>query len=890
MTNRFRSCHTIRLLPMLMLGIISGSFCPGGSILAYLIIFTSLFFYIRNFLQPSFELTDRSLHVLEGNGVSKKIISKLEKLINHEYTTKTECKEAIEEAVGDPSFLHKAMAIEYARKNAILPVACLFFAWGYLSLQPYVSPEFPSDHVIHFTDKHKWLIVGVVDEKPVRQKGRLKFILRVETLGSSYTSVTGKISVTTLQDVQGLSEGDRISFVSRIKSIRNFNNPGGFDYERYMAFKKVWASAYILENYHIDVLEKSPGKGRLEEFRNKISALIDETGPGKHVGVLKALITGDRSEISEPVRKDFSQAGIAHLLAISGLHIDIIWNLTFFFVRWLFFSRLGFFYWKARVRSSAVILSLFPVMMYALFSGMSIPTQRALIMFTILSISFVKEEEYDSLNALALAGILILFIYPYALFSASFQLSFCAIFSIIYGSSQVRHKISMITDDTADHPGNPNSLMAFFRPSEEEKRAARKAVRSGGVEKLFSLFWVSMSAILGTLPFIMLHYNKVTLVGLFSNFIFIPVIGFIVVPLGLLSVFLYPFSIQWALQCISISGFMLANTLQTITPSYFEISCFYVLGWAILNLRNIYMRKVAKLVIGLVIIAGAADVCYWMNQRFWHEDLRVTVIDVGQGGSSLLEIPGGECLLVDGGGFPDRSTFDVGERIVAPLLLKKRIKTIDKIVLSHPDSDHMNGLLHIAGHFNVREIWTNNDISEKINSHEFMKILDENDIRQPGLDEILHARDIKGADIEVLYPPDDFVDHKKEDGWRKKSNNNSLVLRVTLGSLSFLFPGDIEAQAEKELVSMAGDRLKSTVLIAPHHGSKTSSSDEFLDAVSPEYVIISSGWNNRFQLPHQSVLDKYRARGYQIYRTDMQGAISISTDGESLSVSGFRTP
>lgn len=217
------------------------------------------------------------------------------------------------------------------KKPAFLWLVLFCFAWGYFSVQPFASPRFPPNHVINFTDKYKWLIIGVIDEKPIKSENRLKFNLEVETLGSNRTPVTGKIRVSTSGNVPELSRGDKISFVAMVKSIRNFGNPGGFDYERYMAFKRVWATAYVHESYGIDILEKGPEKGRLEDFRGKISALIDETKPGKHIGILKAMIIGDKGEISQSLREDFSRAGIAHLLAISGLHIGIIAGLAFIF-------------------------------------------------------------------------------------------------------------------------------------------------------------------------------------------------------------------------------------------------------------------------------------------------------------------------------------------------------------------------------------------------------------------------------------------------------------------------------------------------------------------------------------------------------------------------------
>ena len=796
-------------------------------------------------------------------------------------------------------------------KNVFLSPLLLFFALGYLSLQPYVAPMFPQDHIIHFADDNKWLITGIIDEKPVKDKDRISFVLQAEKLGRK-THVTGKIRVTASENIPELSLGDRISFVSMIKSIRNFNNPGGFDYQQYMAFQKIWVSASVKTDYPIYILEKNSEKRVIDDFRDNISKLIDETGPGDHVGVLKALIIGDNNEISESVRQDFNQAGIAHILSISGFHLDILGYILFYILRYLLFLSKTI-RWNAWIKKIAITSSLIPVIGYGYFSGMSIPTQRAVIMFAMSTITLLYEKEHDSMYNLIIAAMIILIIYPHALFSVSFQLSFLGVFSMLYGSPKIHYKLNPL------------------------------------VRLLFSFFSVTLFAIFGTTPFIMLYYKNVTLIGLFSNFIFVPIICFIVIPLGLFSMLLYMISSQAASWCINASAFILANTLEIVTPTYLEILILYLLGWAILNIMRIqpdkdtdnknnkelvfeepqdferltylifklyhnirsriiefkqllketinsifipisydkkdkFKRNLAKIVLVILTIISICDIAYWINYRFFHNDLRITMIDVGQGSSALVEIPGGACFLIDGGGSPDDSDFDVGEKIVMPFLLKKRIKTLDAVILSHPDSDHLNGLIYILKNLNVKEVWSNHDTTEEKSYKEFTEIINKKSIPHLKSGD-LPAKEINGVNIEVLYPPADYMN--KKETWRKKPNNNSLVVKITFGDCSFLFPGDIEAEAEAELVGIAGDKLKSTVLIAPHHGSKTSSTQEFLYKVKPEYVIVSAGWKNSFNLPHPSVTKRYTERECQIFRTDENGAIHITSDGKTLNIKAY---
>jgi len=412
----------------------------------------------------------------------------------------------------------------------------------------------------------------------------------------------------------------------------------------------------------------------------------------------------------------------------------------------------------------------------------------------------------------------------------------------------------------------------------------------------------------------MFYFGQVTLVGLFANFIFIPVIGYFVLPMGLLSVFLYPISSELASHCIRISAFGLSNTIEVLRPTYLEILGFYILIWMSLTAaesrllasraavagsdksrtddddvsQRISIEKLFKILTVIMLIASLGNICYWLHERFWHRDLRVTVIDVGQGSSALVELPGGHCFLIDGGGSSVNSSFDVGERILAPFLLKKRIRTIDNIVLSHPDGDHLEGLLYIMRNFNVKNVWTSGDESNSASYFDFMKIITERQFAAPDFKEIFRSQEISGVQIEVLYPPPDFTDKRDTDIWRQEKNNNSMVLKFTFGEISFLFPGDIEAEAENELVRTAGDKLKSTVLVAPHHGSKTSSTEAFLDAVNPKYVIISAGWKNHFHFPHPSVMKRYDKRNYHIFRTDQDGAVMMSAKGVRLKTETYR--
>ena len=815
------------------------------------------------------------------------------------------------------------------KKTAGLIPIILYVALGYVAIQPWVAPHFSANHIQNFSDETRWQIAGVVDSHPVAAKYLKKFVLRADTLTHKKTSypVTGKIQVTIRGQGPVFARGDRVVFRSRLRQPRNFNNPGGFNYRRFMAFKGLWRTAYT-KGSRLQVVQRASSGDlvqQLDDVRRALAALIDRAGKGPSAAVLKALVIGDRSAISSEVRDGFNRAGVGHILAISGLHIGIVATVAFFFFHNLL-RRVRPLLWRAWTRKGAAIFSLVPVCIYGLVSGMSPSTQRAVIMVGAFLMTFLVEREGDTLNTLALAAFIILIWFPPALFSISFQLSFAAVISILYGLSCIQKAASI--DGQNAKSGMANQL---FR-------------------KLGGFFLISLLAICGTLPLVMFYFNQISLIGLFANFVVVPLVGFVVIPCGLLTLFIYPVSSQIAYGCVKICLFVLDYVLlainyfadlpfaaiKTFTPSPFEIVCYYVLGWVVLNglntrqapasYRNLpnataehasaqqwYLKpqgrfslyrlfsrvaSVHKLltagsaakrgaIIGLVVVlALLVDAGYWFARRHLNSDLRVTYIDVGQGNSALLELPGGHTVLIDGGGFSDNNTFDMGARVLAPFLWRKKIKTIDTLVLSHPNSDHLNGLIFIARYFNVKTIWTNNETQATQGYDRLQNIISRKQINLPDFQHMPRQLLINGVEFCFLYPPADFLTQKASQKWRS-TNNNSLVVKVSFGDISFLFAGDIMAEAERELVDIAGADLACDVLLVPHHGSRTSSSQPFLLRVEPEVAVFSAGWKNRFRFPHATVLAAYEKIGCRTFRTDQNGAIMIKTDGNCLTVKPF---
>ena len=297
------------------------------------------------------------------------------------------------------------------------------------------------------------------------------------------------------------------------------------------------------------------------------------------------------------------------------------------------------------------------------------------------------------------------------------------------------------------------------------------------LHELIGFFAVTAVATIGTLPLVMTYFQQVSLIGVLTNCLFVPMVGFIVIPLGLLSVLL-----SWIWSPLAVWGLQLAGWLldiavagierfaalpfaavQTFVPTWFETVCYYLLLAAFLSLigpmriaevgcgqmashGNVRTDKEKKKRVALfaslrphsrwmaaaavLAVAGALiDAGYWIHRRLLHGDLHITVIDVGQGSAALLELPGGSCMLVDGGGFADNAVFDIGQRVLAPLLRRKKILTVDTLVLTHPNSDHLNGLIYIADRFAVKQIWSNGEKRDTLGYRRLQEVLDRRSVR-----------------------------------------------------------------------------------------------------------------------------------------------------------------
>jgi competence protein ComEC len=644
-----------------------------------------------------------------------------------------------------------------------------------------------------------------------------------------------------------LHAGDRIRASARLSEGAAFRNFGGFSYDRYLQGRNVHRRAFAKSSLLVEKTGSPPRSSPLAVISRLRSALQqtlearfpsrDGTDISPRGAILEALLLGEDGRMDSETIVSLQQTGLYHLFAISGGHIAIITFLLFSLFRLVRMSQ----------KLSYLALILFLVFYTFLVEG-SPSVLRATFMTLAFLIGRLLWKDVLALNTISWSAFILLLANPASFFDAGFELTYAATLAIILFCPPLLRRLPRL-------------------PLKTSEMAA-----------------LSFSASLGVLPIIASSFNRVTFASFFLNFAAIPLVGLI---MGLGYVFL-PLAAAFpgpAGALVPVLDFLLSLfsrlshlldglpflSYRVPDPHGWTVAGYYLfLGLLLIRPRFRGQRALAAALFSAFL---AVLVTYPFSPS--SPDLKVTMIDVGQGDSILVEFPGRTRMLIDAGGFAD-SAFDVGEKIVSPLLWRKGIKRVDFLVLTHPHPDHLKGLPAVARNFRVGEFWQAFPPESEPAYEELMKALPRGTPRlRVGRG---FRREASGALVEVLHPGG-AGPPVGPDG----ENDHSLVLRVSLGRTAFLFPGDIGAEAEREILE-AGREVRSSVLKSPHHGSGSSSSGPFLDRVRPRIILISVGRGNRYGFPSPQVLGRYQGLGAEVYRTDLHGAIEVSTNGRRLRV------
>lgn len=656
-------------------------------------------------------------------------------------------------------------------------------------------------------------------------------------------------------DIATVRPGERWQLTVRLKRPHGNANLHGFDYEAWLLEQRVRATGYVrsdaqntLKNIRLASFVPSP-KNFIENFRYGLREKISAALQGKeYAGIVVALVVGDQRGIAQSDWQLFNRAGIGHLVSISGLHITMIAGLFAAVVSALW--RRSFFTGLQLplllpAQKAAALSGALAALTYVALAGFGIPAQRTLYMLTVVALAlwYGRIAHVSSILCLALGFVVLLD--PWAVLWPGFWLSFSAVAIILFVSAGRATQLS--------------------------------AARSGETWKWFaglgSAARLQLAITIGLVPLTMLLFGQVSLVSPIANAIAIPLVSFLVTPLCLVGSFL-PTAL--ADDVLGLSHELiewLASVLNVLTDSSFAVWSAPLPQW--------WMFGCA--IAGTVwLLAPRGWPVRWVGALAWMPlllnapvhpekgEMWATAFDVGQGTAVLIETEGHRMLYDTGPVYtPDT---DGGNRVIVPYLKARGIYALDAVMISHNDNDHSGGALSLFDEIGVGKTFSSLDFDTAIVQ------------RAPS-----HSRcqagqtwTWDGVRFEVLYP--DPESYAREKG---KPNTRSCTVKVTAGDYALLLPGDIEAAQERQLIRADSQKLASSVLLAPHHGSGTSSTLPFLTAVAPQMAVFQVGYRNRYRHPKQEVYERYGELGIKRFRNDESGAISVQF-GRDIKVSEYR--
>jgi competence protein ComEC len=769
-----------------------------------------------------------------------------------------------------------------------------------------------------------------------QQQPSQRIDLRVSSLevvtdsGDTQAPVAGSVRLTVRWPALAASEppaqpfrcGERLRAVVRLLPPEVYRDPGVWSREDFLVDQGITSTATV----SIDRIERldnparlGPAPGRF--FACRISGLQHASSArllalpaamrrlpaplrltDDDAAMLAAMVTGDRTSLTQTLRVGFERTGSFHMLVVSGFHLAIVAGCIFWLARRLRLPRVP-----------ATFLTILASFGYAFFTGFATPVQRSLWMVTLYLLARLLYRERSPLNTIGFAALCLLAESPRSLFDSSFQMTLLAVVAIagiaapllqstLHPYVTATHVLRLIAIDTKLAPRlaqfrvTLRMIAAALQGALHDRLAWRVAWRVFPwavrfLLRIGELLVVSCVVELAmTLP-MALYFHRITIFALPVNVFILPL---------LLS--LMPAALITLLFALISPAYGVVPAMFVALPLHFGTGLVRVFGSFALGDFRIPAPLLGQSAAFCALLAAAMALARmgagarWPQRAAWaalllaalaavaprpidhpHDALLMEAIDVGQGDSLLLITPDGKTLLVDGGGFgggPHQAPqeFDIGEEVVSEALWSRGIRHLDVVALSHAHSDHMGGLPAVLRNFHPDELWEGNNprfgaynalLDEAAGLHVRLRSLRAGD-----------ALTLGATQITVLAP---FRDYQPGP---EPTNNDSLVLRVAYGATSVMLEGDAEAPVEQAMLAEPG--LQSTLLKVGHHGSVTSTRPEFLARVAPQWAVISCGLHNRYGHPREEVLEELQAAHIRTFRTDINGATCFRLDGKAV--------
>jgi|GEM_PF-4094043 len=567
--------------------------------------------------------------------------------------------------------------------------------------------------------------------------------------------------------------------------------------------------------------------------------------------LLSAILLGDRQFLTAEDNARLSQSGLVHILSVSGLHITavayVVYRFFYYLLAFIFYRRTIYFFWIP------TFLSVFVVAFYVLLSGSEIPAIRSAIMACVVMLSHHWCSHMPMQKRYAIALFLCVLIWPNTCLEPGFVFSFLSILALIQNadllemnSKQDTHWIKKI---------------GFF---------------------LCTLLWSSLVATLISIPLSVYYFHSASLFGVFSNLVAVPIANIVIIPVGILWIFFKLIHVNLhVLVDILLRCCWLIDNVAKLTPNFLIIKTYFTLGQTcVLAILALLLKPIIRSISKRRFLYGGpavlllGSVWFYMPhiKRLIHQSLDVYFLPVGQGDSTLIVTARHETMLIDGGGLP-HSNFDPGARVIIPFLQSQRINSLDHVVLTHAHPDHFLGLIRVIKDIPVKYFWWNGQAPDKL-SYEFQLLMETLQKKHVPIRIItpINRPNLSGININLLHP----ITGDKDTFFSELSlNNNSIVLAIEAHQKRILLMGDSEFLAEDWLITHHAEKLYSNILKIGHHGSKTSSTLDFLNRVMPQIAVIPVGRHNHFGHPHQEVLSRLNNAHIQTFRTDEDGLIEM---------------
>lgn len=710
-----------------------------------------------------------------------------------------------------------------------LPAACAAgFLWALLCAQHILATGLAPE-----LEGHDVVAEGVVVGLPERvgRSTRFQFLIEQMSTGGIEQSPPGRVRLSWYNDAPPLRAGERWHLRLRMKRPHGFHNPGGFDFEGWLYQNRIRATGYVRPADSNRRLAPASAGHSLQRLRQNLFERLEAALAGRDLGgVISALAIGERQGITRAQWEVFRRTGTSHLVAISGLHVGMVAGLALFAVRRAW-ARLGTFPLYFPAQQAAAVAALMAALAYAALAGFSIPTQRTVIMIGVVVVAVLRRRQQAAGHTLMTALLCVLLYDPLAVMNGGFWLSFGAVAAILFGMN---------------------------------RRAGRESWWRR-VGRLHVLVAVALA------PLLLVMFQQVSLVSPLANLVAVPWVTLGVVPLVLAGCVL-----QALTPVLGDPVLRLAETLLSwLWPLLEYLSSCEALQWT-QHTPPVWATAAAVLGVSLLIaprglpgrwlgLVGLLPALLVTPPRPAAGEFWFTLLDVGQGLAAVARTRNHVLVYDTGPGFS--ADFDAGSAVVLPYLRFHGLNRIDTLIIGHGDNDHIGGAAALSGAVGVGRV-----LSSVPGQIPWWRAGHCRRGQSWGWD---------GVRFEVLHPG---------AGEGSRGNDASCVLRIGNGSGALLLTGDIEARTEAQLLRGDPNALAADVLVAPHHGSKTSSTAQFIAQVGARYILFPAGYRNRWGFPHPAVLERYREAGARLYSGAEHGALTVRfpADGAMTPPAAYR--